>query len=46
MIDDLQTKSISDIYVKLYNSVIEKFVLFKNRTQIKTFLYEIVDHVM
>lgn len=31
LIDKLMTKTISDIYVTLYNQVMEKFVLYKGR---------------
>ena len=44
MIDELKTKCITDIFEKLYNSVMEKFILLKHRSQISTFL-EIADHL-
>lgn len=31
-IDKLKTKLVSDIFTKLYNTVIEKFVIYKGRT--------------
>lgn len=38
LIDDLNTKCINDIIPELYNTVMEKFVLFKGRSQIKNFM--------
>lgn len=45
MIDELQTKCISDVFDKLYNTVMEKFVLFKHRSNIPLLL-EIANHLI
>ena len=45
MVDELKTKCINDLIVELYNRVMEKFIFFKHRTQIKNTL-KIADHLI
>jgi hypothetical protein len=45
MIDKLKAKCISDIFKSLYNKVIEKFVVYRGRTQVNQ-LREIIDYLL